>query len=430
MFLLILGAVWILGFYTPALAPFVYPTRWEASIAFVSIAVLIIVMRGHLRIDSVIIAVGFLLTLLFFSALYSFSPIYTILRSVSAAILLTTTFALCNAIIRTEDHIRHMIWGFLFLYASLLASFYYSSATDEFAFASDRLQANSYFKATGGGNTLVSAGLLGIWVLKFINPRFRPIVLITLLVIAVSIVMTRSRIPIAGLALTWPAALVMFYGGRLNKSIIAILVVSIAAGAYVYTSPEIAKQIRVDESELEQKGYDISTGRFERWQFLFELGVQKPVFGHGFGTSRYAKWRWTYVNDTYMEWTREINNTETQRLAHNQHVQMFFELGGFGLAVFWLALLLILANGVRVTRIKNTPESFFLKMLLLSVCYHLLDSFSHDGLLSSGQPASYLFWMKAGVLVYGTRVLMRKRRVRLVTVKEDSGKRSLLPLGV
>ena len=84
---------------------------------------------------------------------------------------------------------------------------------------------------------------------------------------------------------------------------------------------------------------------------------------------------------------------------------MFFEVGIIGLILLWIIFVQILKRGVLVTRISNTPESFMLKIMFLSVCYHLLDSFSHDGLLSSGNPASYLFWMKAGFLVQGYRVM-------------------------
>lgn len=402
---MLVGALWILGFYTPVAAPFIYGTRWEISILFFGLAVIAILRQGGIRLDWASALTICLLLFLFVSTTYSFSPFYTFLRTTSALVLIASTFFVAQVLIKDIDDIRRMGFTFLILYALLLIVFYYSAATDSFAFASNRLQSNELFKATGGGNMLVSAGLLSIWYLKYCHRRYVPAVLIVIAVIGISVIMTRSRVPITGMIMSWPAAFVLFYGGRLTRGVIVLVIVSLMAGIYVYSSPETAKQLRVDNKELERQGYDMSTGRMERWEFLLDLGMQKPLLGHGFGTSRYARWRWTHLNEEYLDWTQSINNTETQQLAHNQHIQIFFELGVTGMILFWIILAQILKRGVLVTRLPNTPESFMLKMMFLSVCYHLLDSFSHDGLLSSGNQASYLFWMKAGFLVQGYRVL-------------------------
>lgn len=402
---LLVGALWIVGFYSPITAPFIYGTRWETSILFSGLAVIAILRRGGLRLDATSALLICLVLLLFISTTYTFSPLYTFLRTTSALLLIASTFFVAQVLIKDFDDIRRMGFAFLILYALLLIVFYYSAATDSFAFASNRLQSNELFKATGGGNMLVSAGLLSIWYLKYCHRRYALVVLALIAVIGISVIMTRSRVPITGMIMSWPAAFVLFYGGRLTRGVIVLVIASLMAGIYVYSSPETARQLRVDEKALNDQGYDISTGRMERWEFLIGLGIQKPLLGHGFGTSRYARWRWTHLNEEYIEWTQSINSTEVQQLAHNQHVQMFFETGIIGLILLWIIFAQILKRGVLVTRISNTPESFMLKIMFLSVCYHLLDSFSHDGLLSSGNPASYLFWLKAGFLVQGYRVL-------------------------
>lgn len=403
--------MWIAGFYSHQTAGLVYGTRWQVSIVLGLLALAAIVLKGRFRVDQATLCIVLLILLALVSTAYSFSPMYTALRTASALLLVLSTYFLCKAIIRNEEDIRRMFFSFLVLYAVLLAIFYYSSLTDSFAFASARLQGNEFFKATGGGNMLVSAGLLAIWYLKYCSSAQKPLILLLLIIIAVSIVLTRARVPIAGALLTWPVAFIFIRGGRLNKGVFALLAVCLATTVYVYFSPEAAKLLRVDERELNSAGYDISTGRLDRWQFLLELSSDERLLGYGFGTSRYARWRWTYIHEDYLTWTNDINDTRVQQNSHSQHVQILFELGIVGLGLFWLFLYLVLKRGYTTSLLSNTPETMMLKIMFLSICFHLLDSFSHDGLLSSGNPASYLFWMKVGLFMEGSRIVLRKARM-------------------
>ena len=408
-------SLWILGFYTPLISQYFYQTRWPVSIALGAAAVIFLIHgKAPFRDRTINLAMSLLIVLLFTSTIYSFMPTYTILRSVSAAILVASSYMIGIALVRSVDDVPRLFSVLFWLHVFFLIIIAMSAATSGFAFASGRFQGNEHLKATGTGGVLVSSGIFLLWYMRQASDGVKSLVTFALFVlITVALVSTRSRVPLASALILWPIAWSVCGGKSLGRGVALLLLTLCGIGLTILFFPETVSFLRLDTEELEQAGYGFSTGRFERWETLFHHGMDRPFIGHGFGTSRYLNFYLLTGGLGTIEWSQEINNTLYQTLAHNQHVQMFFEVGVLGLALFWVVLLDLFFCGVRLTLYYSGPYAILLKVIFLSCCYNLIDSWSHDGLLSSGNPGSYVFWFKVGVVVAGyrcMRLLERSRR--------------------
>lgn len=421
--ILLLAAVfWIVGFYIPGIAQYFYASRWSASIIIGALAIIVIARMGRLKLKQINKAIILLLLILLASTSYSFVPLYTILRSMSAILLIVSTYMLSVAIVRNEDDIKVVFYAITVLYLCLILVFFTSTVFDPYAFSSNRLQANQYFKATGGGAMIVSAVLILFWLQKFCIRKYRKIVVVIIIGLIISLIATKSRAPIAGALLLWPIGWTMIQGRKFGRGILLFLAICGVLASTIYSNSDAKKYLRIDEQAISNQGYDISTGRFQRWEFLLDEAYKKPIFGHGFGTSRYARWRFAMGEHATLQWTAAINTTRDQELSHNQHVQIFYEVGTIGLLLFWTICFLLLKTGMKVLYLPYSPVNLMLKMVFLSICFHLIDSFSHDGLLSPGNPNSYIFWFKVGFLMqgYAVVVMANKNQKRAFKLREKN----------
>lgn len=80
--------------------------------------------------------------------------------------------------------------------------------------------------------------------------------------------------------------------------------------------------------------------RMEAWKHMIDVGVQKPILGHGFGTT--------------LDIAERIEEHSYRMVPHNDFVRIFVELGVVGLAAFFYFLYSALREGYEIFRRAET----------------------------------------------------------------------------
>lgn len=133
------------------------------------------------------------------------------------------------------------------------------------------------------------------------------------------------------------------------------------------------------------KGANTAEGRIEGLKEDFKVGMNRPVFGHGLGTSREANW----------------HERGRDQLSHDLYLEIFQELGIIGVVIFLFYIKAVFSTSIRAMRLlreKTADESgnFLMDMgnaLYLWLMMNLLFSFASFGL------SSYEWYLFGGVAV-------------------------------
>lgn len=184
-----------------------------------------------------------------------------------------------------------------------------------------------------------------------------------------ALVLTESRSGMMGLMVLISLIII-----KSKHKILLSLAASLALiiGFANLTPDQKDRYLSVIDSSTKNAG--TAEGRVDGVVADFEVGLRRPIFGHGLGTSREAN----------------ANFGEKDQLSHNLYTEIFQELGLVGLIVFLLFIKSILTNYMRAraairSRLANDRNKFLAAVneaLFVWLGVNFLFSFASYGLSS------------------------------------------------
>lgn len=129
------------------------------------------------------------------------------------------------------------------------------------------------------------------------------------------------------------------------------------------------------------------TGRQEAWQKALEVGIEKPVFGHGFGTAA----------DTFgsLEFKEHYG-----AYPHNFILHIFVDLGFIGVLLVAMLHLVLLRYFYTVFSKQYTVVDKGLPYLVAGIYLAgFFNAFFESWMFSAGSPSAFPFWLMAMLMV-------------------------------
>lgn len=213
----------------------------------------------------------------------------------------------------------------------------------------------AYFKGYSMDATLYAPFFLGAWL--WASGRVRWLIALGLGLVLLDMLAAQSRTPLAAVFIATVASLVLLKQWRY---LLVLAGVTLLTGVAVWVAkPEMADRFASTFSHAEYSGAQGMSGRYPIWMGVTEIAMARPVLGYGFGWKKLGR---TAVSGGYVErWQAQVGDPRAQSAAwyfslptdkvnpHNLGMQVFFEGGFLGLAVYGLALLSLFWQTIRQT---------------------------------------------------------------------------------
>lgn len=186
--------------------------------------------------------------------------------------------------------------------------------------------------------------------------------------------------------------LAIFIAFKSRQKIIAFLILFIGLIAIFANldAPLQDRYMSIWESDTSHGA--TATGRIEGIKEDFSVAFQRPLFGHGLGTSREANW----------------NVRGSDQISHNLYAEVSIELGFIGLLFFLMFMYAIIKNFIHNQRFfeKTNSKSIFLvqanKAMQAWIVMNIVFSFASYGL------SSYEWYLFAGFAVSINQIMHNK----------------------
>jgi O-antigen ligase len=200
----------------------------------------------------------------------------------------------------------------------------------------------------------------------------RTILSVLLFLLVISLIMTRSR---AGVSLAFLCLTLTFAGsifllssyhpeegknrsGGLVKAAQFVFVFAISSGIFVFFGDPVVSRM----------GSGTSDGRLCAWNASWQMFLERPVIGLGFGTfaDAFPQYRDPVCLGQSAAWTR----------AHNSHLELLAGMGLIGFVVSFCltsALFFILVRGIRMRKTLRPIPVFALGALLFIILHSIVD---------------------------------------------------------
>lgn len=325
---------------------------------------------------------------------------YSSLR-LGAVVLLFSFSIFGGAVIFSEP--RRMLGGLVCMLAYTaisLAIIVFSGVGESLNLSDDsyRFQGTSTLKATGVAGAIVAAVPILLWCIKYYYRRYPMLFQGIVVYVLVLLLATKAKMAVGSILVVLPASIVALRSTTIEKGGMMVFMALLFAGIYVSNSADARRVLRLENDAGVSS--DVTTGRAERWGILLKRGLEEaPLLGKGVGMSRYH-----HLPDNEV-----LDNQDKQKVAHNEHFAVFYELGILGLLVFWGMLGCIIRAGAFIWK---KPLGFYrdaLVVVFISWCGSLLDTMSHDAYLTVGNATAFIFWLKGTMVVCGASLLAGRR---------------------
>jgi putative inorganic carbon (HCO3(-)) transporter len=248
-----------------------------------------------------------------------------------------------------------------------------------------RLSGSPYDKINGNGLAFVITSVLPfLHYLSAASIWFRLFYLISLPILLHALILTASRTGLLALG----AILVGIFIKSRRK--ILLTFVTIAAAVIAIGSLNDLQRDRFESLwSSDVRGAQTARGRLEGVWRNFSVGMQRPIFGHGLGTSLEAN----------------ANLIQNAQPAHNLYAEVLEELGGIGVLLILALIAAIFVNfrhARRQLRRAPDPDPFLIRLVDAMETWffmNVLFSFASYGL------SSYEWYMFAGLSVVVRRMV-------------------------
>lgn len=282
-FVIPLFLFWICATFYSATAPYAVSLRWAVALVMALVGI-----RWWLASNARTVGLGqlgvvslLLLLLSFASATYSRFPEYTLGRACGLAMVFSfCVLGLGHFINRWAAFrlvFKYLVW---FAFLSGLILLWTFAAGDAHGYQSGRFQGNQFLKATGVGGLVVTVVPILAWCARHgasVQKHGARVLIVALIGI---LLLTRARGPLGALLIILPVIVVTLSTARRSALVPIFVTLSLAAGLALSMSDLAYSELRLDSE-------DVSSGRFERWTTLVHGGLNRPIVGQGFGTSRF-----------------------------------------------------------------------------------------------------------------------------------------------
>ena len=196
---------------------------------------------------------------------------------------------------------------------------YWGSATYIGTGFSDRLAGGLYDDVNPNGLAFIIVFTLPLihFVTKKSSLFLRLLYYLLIPLFIYALILTQSRSGLIGLFVVTAGILMTIR----RKFLVALLII-VCALAVWGSLDEIHKQryLSIDIFNKNVVGHETAQGRIEGWKWGFKVFLNRPLFGHGLGTSAEAGW----------------NVVGHGQIAHNMYIEVLQELGIIGFAIFLL----------------------------------------------------------------------------------------------
>jgi len=201
--------------------------------------------------------------------------------------------------------------------------------------------------------------------LLLLGTRWRWLATITLIAVLSAMLLVQSRTPVAAALVAVTFMLLLLRKWRILLGCLSIV---LASGTYIGVSqPEIAERFakaispQTYTQAFDTRNFQLGdgfSGRTPIWLGVIEITEKRAWTGYGFGWKKLASVameggyvaRWeTQKDDVFAtEQARYFSQQASTVNPHNLYLQLYFESGLFGLVVYMLMLLILLAQAARL----------------------------------------------------------------------------------
>jgi len=256
---------------------------------------------------------------------FSTWPGTVVSQGIPALIKASIFFFFTWKLVLNESRLKTMVYIFIFantfrviepLTLNLLYG-YWGSQTSYGWDQVDRLSGGPYDVINANGLAFVIASILPFYHYLFGGGSFKRKVIYWLItpVLLYTMALTLSRSGLLALAIIY---FVIFLRSKHKFLLVSIGVIGLTVGFSMLTEVQRDRYLSIFSSDTQSSGS--AEGRISGLERDFNVGMIKPVFGHGLGTSREANW----------------NFGGNDQPSHNLWIEVFQELGVIGVIIFFL----------------------------------------------------------------------------------------------
>ncbi|RLB88324.1 MAG: hypothetical protein DRH50_15415 [Deltaproteobacteria bacterium] len=225
---------------------------------------------------------------------------------------------------------------------------YWGSATYIGTGFSDRLAGSPYDDVNPNGLAFIIVFILPLMHFATKNAGLRWKVLYYLLMplFIYAMILTQSRSGLIGLIVVTLGIL------RSIKWKIPVLIAITLCAVVIWGSLDQVHKERYLSINIFNRnviGHESAEGRIQGWKWGFEVFLDRPLFGHGLGTSAEAGW----------------NIAGHGQIAHNMYIEILQELGIIGFGVFVLFVKRLFESLIAIKKVScESPGSKFFTNLI------------------------------------------------------------------
>ena len=287
-----------------------------------------------------------------------------------------TIFILCLLVRALEPYIMHLTMGYWGDVTTMAEGEYLP-----------RLAGSPYDKVNGNGLAFVITSVLPfLHYLSASSLKFRLLYWIVLPMLLHALILSASR---TGLLALGAIVFGVFTKSR-HKLVIILVCIAALVGA-IASMGELQRERFESLWRSDVRGAATASGRMEGVWRDFKIGMELPIFGHGLGTSLETN----------------ANAVGNAMPAHNLYVEVFQELGAFGL-VFIIAFIIAIYRNFRAARRAlrraSVPDPYLVRLVDAMQTWLLMNtlfSFASYGL------SSYEWYLFAGLSVVVRRMALQ-----------------------
>ena len=373
--------------------------RWVMGLAIGGVGVWWYVRRHPWTIDTMMAMPLLMIAWALSSSIYSDLPEYSIARAVALLPMYATAFLGVRTLLRQDRGVENVANSLLTLvWMSLAVSIAYwitgidNVGTSQEYRASDDYRFHGHWKATGMAHLLASAlPFLCLPLTRSAGWRRYALLAFSAFIIYLLLI-TRSRAGLLGAVAVLPIGyFAILRGMQIVRITVSTLTAALAAIILwqAFATEKAYRFLRIEDAT------SMLSSRVDgRWDIIWRGALESPWVGHGYGTVR-------YVNQSGAKSWHLSASTADHVHTHNEYLSLFYDLGVVPALAFAAFMAVIAVRGVKLlrypaSRIRNLLVATFLSWFITAV-----DTVTHDGLMTIGNPGSTWFWIKSLMIYYG-----------------------------